>query len=73
MAEEKDSKQPGAAEGYNAAWAAVSYLIAGIGFWGFMGWLLARWLHFPIGIGLTIGMMLGTAGAIYLIVKRLGG
>lgn len=50
----------------------MGYLIAGIGVWGFVGWLVDRWLGLPVGIGLTAGMIIGMAGAIYLIVRRLG-
>ena len=71
MADDQKPKRTGA-EGYGAGWAAVSYLIVGIGIWTFIGWLVARWLDIPVGIGVMVGMVLGAAGAIYLIVKRLG-
>lgn len=71
MADNQSPKRPGAA-GYNAAWSAVGYLIAGIGIWGFVGWLVERWLDLPRGVGIMTGMLLGAGGAIYLIVKRLG-
>jgi ATP synthase protein I len=70
MADDQKPKRTGA-EGYGAGWAAVSYLIAGIGIWTFIGWLVASLLDIPVGIGITVGMVLGAAGAIYLIVKRL--
>jgi F0F1-type ATP synthase assembly protein I len=53
-------------------WAAVGYLTAGIGVWGFFGWLADRWLGLP-GYGLMIGMLVGASAAIYLIVKRMSG
>lgn len=53
------------------AGAVVGYLIAGIGVWGFLGWLADRFLGIPAGIGTVTGMMFGAAGAIYLIMKRL--
>lgn len=53
------------------AGAVPGYLIAGIGVWGFLGWLADRWLDLPSNIGIMIGMMVGAAGAIYLIMKRL--
>jgi ATP synthase protein I len=59
--------------GANVGWAAVGYLLAGIAVWGFLGSLVDRWLGLPKGIGVVVGMVLGAAGAIYLIVKRLGG
>lgn len=52
-------------------WSALSYLIAGIGVWGFLGWLVDRWLDVPKHFGLLVGMLVGATAAIYLIVKRL--
>lgn len=54
------------------AGSVVGYLIAGVGGWGFLGWLAERFFGLPSGIGIVTGMMLGAAGAIYLIMKRLG-
>ncbi|MGC5030359.1 hypothetical protein [Micromonospora sp. DT229] len=53
------------------AGAVFGYLLAGIVAWGFLGWLAAKLLGLPTGIGIGVGMMLGAAGAIYLIMKRL--
>jgi F0F1-type ATP synthase assembly protein I len=39
--------------------------------WGFIGWLVDRWLHTG-GIATGIGVVLGMAGGIYLVVRRLG-
>ena len=72
MAGDQSPRSPDPGSGANLGWTAVSYLIAGIGFWGFMGWLADRWLHLP-GVGLMVGMLIGGAGAIYLIVKRMSG
>jgi ATP synthase protein I len=52
-------------------WTAVSYLIAGMAVYGFVGWLIDRWLHTG-GIATAIGAILGAAGGVYLIVRRLG-
>ena len=44
-------------------WTALSYLIAGIGFWGFVGWLADHWLKtggIAIGFGCVLGAGLGT-------------
>ena len=38
----------------NTGWAAVSYLIAGIAVWGFVGWLVDQWLDLG-GIATGIG------------------
>lgn len=52
-------------------WTAVSYLLAGIAFWGFAGWAVDRWLVHTGGIATAIGVVLGAVAAIYLIVRRL--
>ena len=52
-------------------WTALSYLIAGIGFWGFMGWLVDHWLH-THGAAIGVGCIVGAAAGIYLAMRRLG-
>jgi ATP synthase protein I len=59
------------ADGANTGWAAVSYLIAGMAIWGFIGWLIDRWLHTG-GISTAVGCVVGVTLGIYLTVKRLG-
>lgn len=63
--------QKDAASGANVGWAAVSYLIAGMAVWGFLGWLVDHWLHTD-GIVTGIGCVLGIGLGIYLVVKKLG-
>jgi ATP synthase protein I len=63
-----DPPPPGA----DQAWAALSYLVGGILVWGFAGWLVDRWLHTG-GVATAVGSVLGAAGGIYLIARRLGG
>ncbi len=55
----------------NQGMAALSYLIAGMVVWGGVGWLVDRWLGTG-GIATGIGAVLGAAGGVYLIVRRLG-
>jgi F0F1-type ATP synthase assembly protein I len=57
-------------QGANDGWSVVGYLIAGFAVWGGVGWLFDRWLgtQFLMPVGLIVGM----ASAIYLIVKRFG-
>ena len=50
---------------------ALSYLVAGILVWGLIGWLVDRWLDTG-GIATGVGVVLGAAGGVYLIVRRLG-
>ncbi|WP_412541981.1 hypothetical protein R8Z50_05425 [Longispora sp. K20-0274] len=65
-------KRPSSADGANVGWSAIGYLIAGIGVWGGLGWLVDSWLDVPMHAGLMVGMLVGMAGAVYLIVKKLG-
>jgi ATP synthase protein I len=50
---------------------ALSYLIAGILSWGGIGWLVDHFAGTK-GIFAGIGAILGVAGGVYLIVRRLG-
>jgi F0F1-type ATP synthase assembly protein I len=70
MAEKPNTKRQ-AAEGANTGMAALGYLIAGMAVWGFSGWLVDRWLHTG-GIAIAIGVVIGMAGGIYLVVRRFG-
>jgi ATP synthase protein I len=49
----------------------LSYLIAGIVFWGGVGWLVDRWLGSD-GIAAGIGAVVGAGAGVYLVVRRLG-
>ncbi len=60
-----------AAASANQGWTAISYLIGGIAVGGFFGWLLDRWIGTG-GIAPAIGAVLGAAGGVYLIVRRMG-
>ena len=50
---------------------AVAYLISGMLVWGGIGWLVDHWVG-TRGIFAGIGAVLGIAGGVYLIVRRLG-
>ncbi|GAA1632355.1 hypothetical protein GCM10009828_070300 [Actinoplanes couchii] len=52
-----------------AGMTALSYLIAGILSWGGIGWLVDYFVG-TTGIFAAIGAVLGVAGAVYLIVRR---
>jgi hypothetical protein len=39
--------------------------------WGFVGWLVDRWLG-TNGIATGVGVVVGAAGGIFLVVRRLG-
>jgi F0F1-type ATP synthase assembly protein I len=49
----------------------VGYLISGILVWGFIGWLVDQWLGTG-GVATGIGAVVGAAGGVYLIARRLG-
>jgi ATP synthase protein I len=74
MAGDRSPRRPrdeGPPPGANQAWAAISYLIGGIVVWGFVGWLVDRWLDTG-GIATAIGAVVGAAGGVILIARRLG-
>lgn len=64
----RDDDETAAGQG----WTAVSYLIGGILVWGLVGWLIDRWWDTG-GIATAVGAVLGAAGGVYLVVRRLGG
>jgi ATP synthase protein I len=43
------------------AWHAFGYLVAGVGMYGFLGWLADRWLgtEFLVVLGILVGAGLG--------------
>jgi F0F1-type ATP synthase assembly protein I len=65
-----DGPQPSGLSGANEGWAVVSTLFAGMVVWGGIGWLIDLWLDttFVKAIGVLVGM----AAAIYLVVVRFG-
>jgi ATP synthase protein I len=56
------------ASGSNQAWTSLGYLIGGMVVWGLIGWLVDVWLGLG-GIATGIGILLGAAGGIVLIVR----
>ncbi|GIJ78153.1 hypothetical protein SAMN05443287_103136 [Micromonospora phaseoli] len=72
MADNSHPRSPDEHSSEGVAGAVLGYLLAGIVVWGFLGWLAGEFLGVPTGVGIAVGMMLGAAGAIYLIMKRLG-
>ena len=73
MADDEFSKVSDGADRYasgsNQAWAALGYLIGGMVVWGVVGLLIDQWLHLR-GVATGIGIVLGAAGGIVLIVRR---
>ena len=59
---------PAADQGGQDPWAAFGYLVAGVAFYGVLGWLLGRWLHagYLVPVGIVVGMLFG----MYMVVAR---
>lgn len=74
MANDKPSNTPNGANhdvsGASQGWTALGYLIGGMTVWGVIGWLVDRWLHLR-GIATAIGIVLGVAGGVVLVVRKL--
>ena len=49
-------------------WRAVGYLVSGVGFYGFLGWLADRWLG--TGFLVALGILLGAGLGLYLTFAR---
>ena len=63
-------EQEPSARGAEMVWSIIGTLVAGVLAWGGIGWLLDRWLgtRYLVAVGIVVGM----AGAFYLIIKRYG-
>lgn len=65
------ARPSGGGSGAETGYAVIGTLISGMAVWGGAGWLLDQWLDtrvfFPVGI------ILGMALAIYVVVLRFGG
>lgn len=72
MTSTQQTSSPAASSGGEDAWVASGHLMSGIAVWGGIGALVDWWLGIPKHFGLLVGMLVGAAAAIYLIVKRLG-
>jgi ATP synthase protein I len=56
--------------GSDIVWSIIGTLVAGVLAWGAIGWLLDRWLGTEFLV--AIGILVGAAGAFYLIIRRYG-
>ncbi|HEY2950702.1 MAG TPA: hypothetical protein VGJ53_20275 [Micromonosporaceae bacterium] len=75
MAGDQTPQRPGRPDdtptGAGQGWAAIAYLLGGMAVWGFIGWLIDRWLDTG-GIATGIGVVVGATGGVYLVARRLG-
>jgi F0F1-type ATP synthase assembly protein I len=58
-------------EGYGKAWTIIGTLLAGLAVWGGIGFLIDRLAGFR-GLFLSIGLVVGAIGGVYLVVVRYG-
>jgi F0F1-type ATP synthase assembly protein I len=56
--------------GADTGWSIIGTMISGMAVWGGAGWLIDRWLD--TRAFLPIGIILGMAAAIYIVVARYG-
>ena len=69
MSGPEQPRKPGG--GSDIVWSIIGTLVAGVLAWGAIGWLLDRWLGTEFLV--AVGILVGAAGAFYLIVRRYGG
>jgi len=62
----------GAWAGMGIGWAVTSTLVGGIVVWGSLGYLADRLLGINPRVLTAVGIVLGAAGAIYLVYLRFG-
>ena len=69
MSDSPPEREP-SGRGAEMVWSIIGTLVAGVLAWGGIGWLLDRWLgtRYLVAVGILVGM----AGAFYLIIKRYG-
>ncbi|HEU4397217.1 MAG TPA: AtpZ/AtpI family protein [Actinomycetota bacterium] len=63
-------ERPGRPGGTDIVWSILGTLVAGVLAWGGIGWLLDRWLGTRFLV--AVGVLVGAAGAFYLIIRRYG-
>ena len=66
------SGRDGALAGMGIGWAVTATLVGGILVWGSLGYLADRLLGINPRVLTAVGIVLGAAGAIYLVYLRFG-
>jgi F0F1-type ATP synthase assembly protein I len=67
----RTAKPTNGGSGAETGYAVIGTLISGMAVWGGAGWLLDQWLDTPVFF--PVGIILGMAVAIYVVVLRFGG
>jgi F0F1-type ATP synthase assembly protein I len=57
--------------GVDTGWSVIGTMLSGMAVWGGAGWLLDRWLG--IQVLFPVGIILGMAVAVYVVVVKYGG
>lgn len=60
----------GGSQDANAGWTIFGYLIAGMAFYGGLGWLIGRWTH--IALLFPVGMLVGLGIGVFAVIYRYG-
>jgi ATP synthase protein I len=71
MAQHQDSSEGHDGPPPGDPWHAFGYLVAGVLFYGAVGWVLDRWLGTSFLV--VIGILLGAGLGIYMTFARFGG
>ena len=66
----RQASAEGRAQGMDIGWTVFSYLLAGMGAYGAIGWLIGRAVH--VSLLFPLGMLVGLAISIGFIIYRYG-
>jgi ATP synthase protein I len=70
MTRDNPQDDPADSDRLGDPWAAFGYLVAGVAFYGLLGWGLSVWLH---AIWLVpVGILFGAGLGLYMVYARLG-
>ena len=54
----------------NVGWSIFGYLISGMAFYGFVGWLIGHWTH--ISLLFPLGMLAGLGVGVFAVIYKYG-
>jgi ATP synthase protein I len=67
----RGQEDPGPGAESSAGWAIFGYLLSGMAVYGGIGWLIGRWAGNQ-SLCLAVGMLIGLALALTLVIRRYG-